>query len=110
MLAEQLALPKRPLSLEGGAGLRTVEGAGLGRGVLQVHFDAAVAVALKSAERRTAMTYWLYKDTQGHWRWNLTTPNNKKIADSGESFKNKKDCEDAIALVKSSKDALMRER
>lgn len=56
------------------------------------------------------MTYWMYKDTQGHWRWNLTTANNKKIADSGESYKNKKDCEDAVALVKSSKDAPIRER
>jgi uncharacterized protein YegP (UPF0339 family) len=66
--------------------------------------------SLRFAERKTAMTYWLYKDTQGHWRWNLTMANNKKIADSGESYKNKKDCEDAIALVKSSKDAPIRER
>jgi uncharacterized protein YegP (UPF0339 family) len=48
------------------------------------------------------MTYHMYKDTQGLWRWYLQAANNRKIADSGESYHNKQDGRAAIELVKSS--------
>lgn len=48
------------------------------------------------------MAYWVYKDTQGHWRWRLTAGNNRTIADSGESYYNEVDCIRAVALVKGS--------
>jgi len=51
------------------------------------------------------MSYWIYKDTNGHWRWYLTAANNRKIANSGEGYWNKQDCLDAIALVKGSSTA-----
>jgi uncharacterized protein YegP (UPF0339 family) len=51
------------------------------------------------------MVYWVYKDKQDQWRWYLEAANNKKIAVSGEAYHNKQDCLAAIALVKSSKDA-----
>jgi uncharacterized protein YegP (UPF0339 family) len=47
----------------------------------------------------------MYKDKEALWRWNLKAANNKIIADSGESYKNKLDCRAGIDLVKSSKDA-----
>jgi uncharacterized protein YegP (UPF0339 family) len=51
------------------------------------------------------MKYCTKKDSAGEWRWRLLANNNKTIADSGEGYKNKQDCEDAIKLVKGSKDA-----
>ena len=34
------------------------------------------------------------------WRWHLLAPNGNSIAASGEGYKNKEDCLDAIQLVK----------
>jgi len=51
------------------------------------------------------MTYHMYKDHQGLWRWYLQAANNRKIADSGESYYNKVDCRPAIDLVKASVNA-----
>lgn len=45
------------------------------------------------------MKYTVYKDNQGGFRWHLTAGNNRIIAHSGESYKNKDDCIDAMALV-----------
>ena len=47
------------------------------------------------------MYFKLYKDTAGYWRWTLYAANNRKIADSGESYHNKSDAESGINLVKS---------
>jgi uncharacterized protein YegP (UPF0339 family) len=55
------------------------------------------------------MFYNLYKDTAGQWRWRLYAANNKIIANSGEGYFNKADCLSAIALVKSSANAPVRE-
>ena len=51
------------------------------------------------------MEYRIYKDTSGYYRWTLYAANNRKIADSGEGYNNKADCQAGINLVKSSKDA-----
>lgn len=48
------------------------------------------------------MTYYMYKDTQGYWRWYLQAANNRKIANSGEGYHNEVDCLAAINLVKGS--------
>jgi uncharacterized protein len=55
------------------------------------------------------MKYSLYKDSQGYWRWTLYAANNRKIADSGESYYNKSDATSAIDLVKGSYDAPVKE-
>lgn len=47
------------------------------------------------------MTFQVYKDPQGQWRWNLTAANNKIIA-SGEGYYHKPDCLAAVELVKQS--------
>lgn len=46
------------------------------------------------------MYFQLYKDTAGFWRWTLFAVNGRKIADSGEGYVNKGDCQSAIDLVK----------
>lgn len=33
------------------------------------------------------------------WRWRLLAKNNRTVADSGEGYRNKTDCEAAIALI-----------
>lgn len=48
------------------------------------------------------MYYVLYKDSIGQWRWTLYAANHRKIANSGEGYFNKFDCQAAIELVKSS--------
>jgi uncharacterized protein YegP (UPF0339 family) len=55
------------------------------------------------------MTYHLYKDAAGEWRWRLLAANNRNIADSGEGYINKQDCLDAIELVKGSRSAPVKE-
>ena len=45
------------------------------------------------------MTFYLYKDTDGYWRWYLTAANNRKIANAGEGYHNEQDCRWAIGLV-----------
>jgi len=42
----------------------------------------------------------VYRDKKGEWRWRFVAPNNKIVADSGEGYKWKVDCLDAIELVK----------
>ncbi|MEW6256837.1 MAG: DUF1508 domain-containing protein [Pseudomonadota bacterium] len=48
------------------------------------------------------MSYQLYRDAAGMWRWRLLAANYKIIANSGEGYFNKTDCQAAIALVKGS--------
>lgn len=45
------------------------------------------------------MRFYIYPDIRGQWRWYLEAANNRKIAESGESYYNKQDCLDAIGLV-----------
>jgi uncharacterized protein YegP (UPF0339 family) len=47
------------------------------------------------------MFFILYQDAESQWRWTLYAANNKKIADSGESYWNKSDAKASIGLVKS---------
>jgi uncharacterized protein YegP (UPF0339 family) len=47
------------------------------------------------------MFFVLYQDAQSQWRWTLYATNNKKIADSAESYWNKADAKASIGLVKS---------
>jgi uncharacterized protein len=54
------------------------------------------------------MVYVMYKDNAGYWRWRLFAANNKILADSGEGYYNKADCEHGINLVKASAGAPIR--
>lgn len=45
------------------------------------------------------MTFFIFKDRAGQWRWNLVASNGKVVADSGEGYYNKQDCMHGIRLV-----------
>jgi uncharacterized protein len=46
------------------------------------------------------MDFVIYQDAAKEWRWRLWAPNNRVMADSGEGYKHKDDCIDAIKLIK----------
>ena len=56
------------------------------------------------------MYFEMYKDASGQWRWRVYAQNGRMIADSGESYHNKADCEHAISLVKGCASAPVRVR
>ena len=41
----------------------------------------------------------VYKDKQKEWRWRLSATNGNVLADSGEGYKRKVDCESALETV-----------
>jgi uncharacterized protein YegP (UPF0339 family) len=43
----------------------------------------------------------VYSDKSGQWRWRFKANNGRIVADSGEGYVNKKDCEDGARVVKS---------
>jgi uncharacterized protein len=51
------------------------------------------------------MKFEMYKDEKDEWRWRLLAGNARQIAESGEGYKNKKDCLHAITLVMDSQEA-----
>ena len=42
----------------------------------------------------------LFKDPKGEYRWRFISSNGRILADSGESYKNKADCQSGIGLIK----------
>jgi len=56
------------------------------------------------------LTFRVYKDAAGEWRWNLRAANNRTLADSGEGYHNKEDCLHAISLVKHCDNAPVEEK
>ena len=39
------------------------------------------------------MFYFVYQDAAGGWRWRLQAANNRIIANAGEGYQNKADCQ-----------------
>jgi uncharacterized protein len=57
------------------------------------------------------MYFSLYRDQANQWRWTLYAANNRKIAESGESYLNKTDAQHGIDLVRlTDRDTLAFER
>jgi uncharacterized protein YegP (UPF0339 family) len=48
------------------------------------------------------MRFEIYKDHKAEWRWRLRHQNGNVIADSGEGYRHREDCEHGISLVKGS--------
>jgi uncharacterized protein YegP (UPF0339 family) len=44
----------------------------------------------------------MYKDNRNEWRWRYDASNYETIAVSSEGYKNRKDCERGIAIMKAS--------
>lgn len=51
------------------------------------------------------LTFHVFKDKAGEWRWHLRASNNHIVADSGEGYRNREDCLHGIHLVKNSSNA-----
>lgn len=49
-------------------------------------------------------SFLIYLDNKSEFRWRYQASNTKTIADSGEGYKNKADCQHGIDLVKASYD------
>lgn len=49
------------------------------------------------------MYYYVYLDQARQWRWTLYAANGKKIANSGEGYWNKADCEHGLNLTANSR-------
>lgn len=56
------------------------------------------------------MTYWVYKDRAGYWRWQLVHRNGNIISDSAEGYVNKSDCVHGLNLNASSGGCAIKER
>lgn len=48
----------------------------------------------------TQLRFRIYKDSRNQFRWRLLARNRKVIADSGESYKEKRNCMKAINLIR----------
>jgi uncharacterized protein YegP (UPF0339 family) len=49
-------------------------------------------------------TFELFRDRRNEYRWRLRSGNHRTIADSGEGYSKKSDCEHGIALVRKATD------
>jgi uncharacterized protein YegP (UPF0339 family) len=69
---------------------------------LAVPFVGFGAFAQTSKEKKAekTLTFEVYKDTKGEFRWRLKATNGQAIATSGEGYKAKADCTHAIELIK----------
>jgi uncharacterized protein len=75
------------------------------------HYEAEIARIRELIEKEPdGAAYSVYQDASGEWRWQLRAANHRIIADSGEGYHNRQDCLHAIALVKDSKDAPVKEK
>ena len=63
------------------------------------------AASGRNAPQSRTMTFQMYKDSAGEWRWLLLGTNGKLIASSGAGYKSRKMCLATIALVKKAADA-----
>lgn len=46
------------------------------------------------------MKFEIYQDKAGEFRWRLKAANGETIADSGEGYKEKRDCKNGLGLVR----------
>ena len=57
-------------------------------------------VTWRLAPRKKKKGFEIYFDKASGYRWHLLTEENKIVADSGEGYKTREECERNIALVK----------
>ena len=55
------------------------------------------------------MQFHIFQDARLEWRWQLTSNEGKKIADSGSSYRDKEECLETILQVKSADQAIVLE-
>ena len=47
-------------------------------------------------------SYWMFRDRNGHWRWNFAAPNGRVIASSSVAYFHQEGCIRAIQTMKGS--------
>lgn len=60
----------------------------------------AFAQSTKEKKVEKTLTFEVYEDTKGEFRWRLKATNGQAIGNSGEGYKAKADCLHAIDLIK----------
>jgi uncharacterized protein YegP (UPF0339 family) len=55
------------------------------------------------------MQFHIFQDTRLEWRWQLSGDDGKKLADSGESYRDRDACLESISAVKASDEAIVLE-
>jgi uncharacterized protein YegP (UPF0339 family) len=60
----------------------------------------AFAQTPKEKKAEKTLTFEVYKDAKGEFRWRLKATNGESIANSGEGYKAKADCLHGIDLIK----------
>lgn len=53
------------------------------------------------------MQFHIFRDAKLEWRWQLSNDEGRKVADSGEGYREKDECLEAIALVQASDNAVV---
>ena len=61
--------------------------------------DSRKAIERIKAEAKT-LKFETYADAKGETRWRLKASNGQVIATSGQGYKDKRDCENAVAVIK----------
>jgi uncharacterized protein YegP (UPF0339 family) len=51
-------------------------------------------------EEKLGMTYQIFRDAHGEWRWRLKAANGRIIANSSQGYRRKQDCLDDINRIK----------
>ena len=64
------------------------------------HAQTQVKKAEKAEKAEKTLTFEVYKDAKGEFRWRLKATNGETIANSGEGYKAKSDCQHGIDLIK----------
>jgi len=62
--------------------------------------ELANPVQLVSATDESELQFELYRDSRQRFRWRLKARNGRVIATSGDSYKAKADCRNAIELIR----------
>ncbi len=55
------------------------------------------------------MQFHIFQDQRLEWRWQLSNDDGRKVADSGESYREKDDCLESIAQTQCCDDAVVLE-
>jgi uncharacterized protein len=84
----------------------------LGLGALSVAGGVAASTSLMAQEKKggRGLTFEIYSDKGGEYRWRLKAANGQIIASSGQGYANKADCKHAIEVIqKGASDAKVEE-
>ena len=60
-------------------------------------------------EKDRTMQFHIFQDAKLEWRWQLSGDDGKKVADSGDGYRDKEACLDSISAVKASDEAIVLE-